>query len=64
MLTNENLNKMLFTRLVNLPVPFWFFGADYLIVNRCFFKTRENSSSYWDCQTIEFLKYGGMYEGS
>ena len=43
MLTNENLNKMFFTRLVNLPVLFLFFGADYLIVNRIFFTRLEET---------------------
>ena len=43
MLTNENLNKMFFTGLVNLPVPFRFFGADYLIVNRIFFTRLEET---------------------
>jgi len=43
MLTNENFNKMFFTRLVYLPVPFLFFGADYLIVKRIFFTRLEET---------------------
>jgi len=43
MLTNENFSKMFFTRLVNLPVPFRFIGADYLIVNRIFFTRLEET---------------------
>jgi len=43
MLTNEYFSKMFFTRLVNLPVLFWFFAADYLIVNRKFFTRLEET---------------------
>jgi len=43
MLTNENFNKMLFTGLVNLPVLFWFFATDYLIVKRIFFTRLEET---------------------
>jgi len=43
MLMKENFSKMFFTGLVNLPVLFWFFAADYLIVNRIFFTRLEET---------------------